>query len=81
MKVRALMTIIGLLAAGSAVAFHCPQDMKKIDQALAAKPVLNTAQLAKVKQLRAEGESLHQQGRHQESVDTLAQAIKILNIK
>ncbi len=81
MKVRALMTIIGLLAAGSAFAFHCPQDMKKIDQALAAKPVLNTAQLAKVKQLRAEGESLHQQGRHQESVDTLAQAIKILNIK
>jgi len=81
MKVRMLIAGIGLLVAGNAFAFHCPQDMKKIDQALAAKPALSAAQLVEVKQLRAEGGNLHQQGRHQESVDTLAKAMKILNIQ
>ncbi len=82
MKIR--LSIVGmglLLVSGGAFAFHCPQDMKKIDQALKAKPAIGAAQLAEIKQLRAEGESLHQQGRHQESVDTLAKAMKILNIQ
>jgi hypothetical protein len=34
-----------------------------------------------VKQHRAEGEALHKAGKHQESVDTLAKAMKILNVK
>ncbi len=82
MDIRSLTVGVTLmLATGSAFAFHCPQDMKKVDQALKAKPAIGAAQLAEVKQLRAEGESLHQQGRHQESVDTLAKAMKILNIQ
>jgi hypothetical protein len=81
MKKHVAILAVGLLfAAGSAYAFHCPTDMKKIDDALKAKPNLTTAQLADVKRLRAEGETLHKQGRHQESVDTLAKAMKILNI-
>lgn len=71
----------GLLMAGQAFAFHCPMDMQKIDQALKAKPMLSADQLTEVKRLRAEGGSLHQQGRHQESVDTLAKAMRILNIQ
>jgi hypothetical protein len=55
--------------------------MKKIDEALAAKPKLSEAQMAEVKKYRAEGESLHKAGKHQESIDTLAKAMKILNIK
>ena len=34
-----------------------------------------------VKKYRAEGETLHKAGKHQESVDTLAKAMKILDVK
>lgn len=69
-----------VLAAGSAFAFHCPQDMKKIDDALAKNPKLDATKLAEVKKYRAEGEALHKAGKHQESIDTLMKAEKILGI-
>jgi hypothetical protein len=78
MKSRFLSGILAL-ASSSVLAFHCPADMKKIDAALPSAQ-LSADQLAEVKRLRAEGEALHQQGRHQESVDTLARAMKILGI-
>ncbi len=68
------------MAAGSAFAFHCPADMKKIDAALANNPSISADQLAEVKKLRAEGEAQHKAGKHQESVDTLGKAMKILGI-
>lgn len=68
-----------MLAAGSAFAFHCPADMAKIDAALAKNPKLTDAQMADVKKERADGEVLHKAGKHQESVDTLAKAMKTLN--
>lgn len=67
------------LTSASAFAFHCPADMKAIDDAL-PKAKLTEAQAAEVKKLRAEGETLHKAGKHQESVDTLAKARKILSI-
>ncbi len=70
-----------MLAATTALAFHCPADMKKIDEALAKKPKLTDAQMTEVKKLRTDGETLHKAGKHQESVDTLAKAMKILDIK
>lgn len=82
MKLRVLTAAVVLaLAAGNAFAFHCPKDMKKIDDALATKPNIAAEQLAEVKRLRAEGETLHKQGKHQESIDTLAKAMKILSIQ
>jgi hypothetical protein len=69
-----------LFAAGSAFGFHCPQDMKKIDDALAKNPQLSAAQMDEVKKYRADGEALHKAGKHQESLDTLAKAEKILGI-
>ena len=69
-----------LMAAGTALAMHCPADMKKIDEALAKNPKLTPAELTEVKKLRADGEALHKAGKHQESVDTLAKAMKILKI-
>ena len=36
---------------------------------------------AEVKKLRAEGETLHKAGKHQESVDTLGKAMKMLNVQ
>jgi len=81
MKIRTLIAAAMLaLATGGAFAMHCPMDMKAIDEALAKKPTLASADLAEVTKLRAEGESLHKAGKHQESVDTLAKARKILGI-
>jgi hypothetical protein len=82
MKLRVLAAATTLaLVSTTAFAFHCPADMKKIDAALAAKPTLSSADLAEVKRLRAEGETLHKTGKHQESVDTLGKAMKMLNVK
>lgn len=75
---KPVLLLIGLLFASSALAFHCPADMKKIDDALAAGPALSAEQLAEVKQLRAEGETLHNAGKHQASVDALAKALALL---
>lgn len=77
---RILVAAAALLFSAGALAFHCPADMAKIDAALAKNPKLTEAQMAEVKKLRADGEALHKAGKHQESVDTLAKAMKILNI-
>ena len=79
MKMRTIL-IAGTLAAASsaAFAFHCPADMKAIDDAL-PKAKLTPAQSGEVR-TRAEGESLHKAGKHQESIDTLDRAKKILGI-
>jgi hypothetical protein len=80
MKFRSVLAAGALLASGAAFAFHCPADMKKIDEALANSPKLTAEQMAEVKKLRADGEALHKAGKHQESVDTLAKAMKMLNV-
>ena len=80
MKIRtALVAAAFAVASSSALAFHCPADMKAIDEAL-PKAKLDAAKTAEVKKLRAEGETLHKAGKHQDSVDTLGKAKKILGI-
>ena len=69
--------VLGL--ASPAYAMHCPADMAAIDAALSTAQ-LSDGDLAKVKELRAKGEELHNAGKHQESVDTLAEAKAILGI-
>jgi len=78
MKIRTAVFAAALLFAGSAFAFHCPQEMKKIDDALAKNPQLSAAQMEEVKKYRAEGDKLHKEGKHQESLDALGKAEKIL---
>ena len=80
MKRLAVMAATAVLSS-AAFAFHCPADMKKIDEALAKNPKLSSQQMTEVKKYRADGEALHKAGKHQESVDTLAKAMKILSIK
>jgi len=80
MNIRSMIVTAGLaLASSTAFAFHCPVDMKAIDAAL-PKAKLSSAQMTEVKKYRAEGEALHKAGKHQESIDTLAKARKLLNI-
>jgi len=81
MKLYVPVTAALMLFATAAFAFHCPADMKKIDDAMAKNPKLTEAQMTDVKKYRAEGETLHKAGKHQESVNTLAKAMAILNIK
>ena len=82
MKASALVgTFTALVFAANAWAMHCPQDMAKIDAALAKQPSLSKDEMSRVKQLRAEGEALHKAGKHNESVAKLAEAMKLLNIE
>jgi hypothetical protein len=78
---RTALFAAALLFAGTALAFHCPQEMKKIDDALAKNPNLTAAQMEQVKKDRAEGEKLHKDGKHQESLDALGRAEKTLGIQ
>jgi len=78
---RTTLAAILALSTSTAFAFHCPADMKKIDEAMAKSPKLSAAQASEVKKARADGEALHKAGKHQESVDTLGKAMKILNVK
>lgn len=80
MKIRTMIGAVALMLSVPALAFHCPADMRKIDAALAENPALSSEQMDEVRKLRAEGEALHNAGRHQESVDTLANAMRILGI-
>ena len=77
---RLLLSLTLALAAGGALAFHCPQDMKAIDAKLATSPKLADADMAKVKQLRADGEADHKAGKHEDSVKKLGEAMKLLGI-
>ncbi len=81
MKIRNATLFSALMfASASAFAMHCPADMKKIDAAMAKNPKLSAQQMSEVKKYRADGEAMHKAGKHQESVDTLAKAMKILGI-
>lgn len=67
-------------AAGMALAHNCPNEMKAIDAKLATNPSLSADNAAKVKQLRADGETHHKAGKHDDSMKALAEAKKILGI-
>lgn len=80
MKIRSLVLAMSLaLASTSAFAFHCPKDMKAIDAALKTAK-LSDAQMTEVKKYREEGAALHKAKKHQDALDTLAKANKILGI-
>ena len=81
MKRSFALAVAMVFASGTAFAMHCPKDMKEIDAALAKNPKMSAAEMAEVKKLRAEGETLHKAGKHQESVDTLAKAKGMLKLK
>jgi hypothetical protein len=79
---RTLALATGLLfAAGTALASHCPKDMKAIDEALAKNPKLSDTQMKEVKDLRAKGEEQHKAGQHKESEATLGKAKDMLGLK
>lgn len=75
-----LVLVAAMLAAPLAWAHNCPVQMKAIDEKLGSASGLSDAQVSKAKQLRAEGEKLHKEGKHDESMKTLQEAKKVLGM-
>jgi hypothetical protein len=70
-----------LFATGTALASHCPSDVKAIDDALAKKPKLSEAQMKDVKAQRDAGEAAHKAGKHKEAEESLHKAMATLGIE
>lgn len=82
MKLSSIAVALSLaLASTGAYAGTCSKHMRAIDDALAKSPKLSEAQMSDVKKFRAEGETLHKAAKHQDSLEALAKAEKILGIK
>jgi len=71
-------TVIAALT-GSAFAGSCPTLMKKVDDALPT-TTISAEDKAKVMELRQKGEQQHASGKHEESIATLNEAIKLLGM-
>jgi hypothetical protein len=79
MKRIALFVALAFVGA-TALAFNCPNEMKAIDAALPTAK-LDAKKSEEVKKLRAEGEKLHKDGMHAESMAALGKAKAILGLK
>ena len=77
---RLAVTVVLAAFASLAWANNCPNEVKAIDAAL-PKAKLDSKQQAEVKRLRDEGDKLHKQGKHAESMAALGKAKGILGIK
>ncbi|WP_284735741.1 hypothetical protein [Dongia deserti] len=80
---KRLVTAIALtiFMSGAAFASSCPLHVKKIDDVLAAPPgEVSTEVLARAKELRDQGEALHKEGKHAESMSALTEAEILLGI-
>lgn len=70
----AIAIVLSLFLAGTVLANQCPTLVHKIDEQLAAHEVDSGAK-AQIMTLRNQGEALHQQGKHAESVKVLNEAL------
>lgn len=84
MKLAAWLLAGALTLAPAAWASNCPNLMNEIDEILESKSNLDEETIVdeemrkSVKELRAEGEELHEAGKHAESVETLERALALL---
>ena len=76
---KQLSILLALWVSVTAFAHNCPNEMKAIDAAL-SNTKLAGADLDKVKALRMEGEKMHKDGKHTESMKALGDAKKMLGI-
>ncbi|MBI1209770.1 MAG: hypothetical protein GC191_21125 [Azospirillum sp.] len=82
MAIRVLaVAVLAFLIAGPAMATSCPKHMKHIDEVMAGHLKLSAEQMNEVQSYRMEGQRLHQEGKHAESLAALARAEAILGIK
>ncbi len=79
-SVSFLASLVLFGASGLVLAHNCPNEMKAIDAKLATNPMLSADATSKVKKLRADGETYHKAGKHDESMKSLGEAKKLLGI-
>ncbi|WP_192933984.1 hypothetical protein [Sinorhizobium saheli] len=77
--IRILIALLLALAPVTAFANQCPTMMAAIDAAM-PNASLSESDMAKVKQLRQQGEELHKAGDHAGSEAALGEAKKMLGI-
>lgn len=75
---RIAVLLTAALLSSALWASQCPQDMAKIDAMLNSNPPDDPAVLAQVKKLRAQGEDQHKAGDHRQSMQTLDEAMQLL---
>ncbi len=74
------LAVVALTALSApALARECPTHVRKIDAALATAS-LGQEQKAEVMRLRDEGQRLHGEGKHDESMEALARAERMLGL-
>ncbi len=69
-----------LFMSAAAMAHNCPNEMKVIDLKLTANPNMSSANITKVMDLRVQGEKLHKEGKHSESMKALGEAKQLLGM-
>jgi hypothetical protein len=69
-----IVLLMTVFFAGTALAGQCPSMVGKIDEQLEMTE-LDSEAMTTIKKLRDQGESLHKQGKHGESVKVLKQAM------
>jgi hypothetical protein len=77
---KTLVTASALLLCSVAHAHNCPNEMKAIDAKLSTNPGLSMTDMDKVKSLRSQGEKMHKEGKHDESMKALGDAKKLLGL-
>ncbi|MEM7172870.1 MAG: hypothetical protein AAF530_22085 [Pseudomonadota bacterium] len=81
MKKQILAAVFALAMTAPAFAGSCPLMINQIDEALAAAPDLDESTKTQVMLLRDQGEALHNEGNHDESIAVLHQAKALLGIE
>ena len=76
---KIVMGFIVMSAVTMASAHGCPGELRAID-AKVSTTTSATADMSRVKALREEGEKLHKEGKHTESMKVLAEAKKLLGL-
>ena len=77
---KLIIAAMALAASSLAFANNCPNEMKAIDAKLSTNPMLSAADMSKVKELRADAEKFHKEGKHAESMKASGEAKKLLGI-
>ncbi|MEC4718039.1 hypothetical protein RY831_02665 [Noviherbaspirillum sp. CPCC 100848] len=75
---KTIFAVLVLASSSAAFAHNCPNVMKEIDAKMTSAQGVSPETMTKVKQLRADGERFHKEGKHAESMKSLEQAKAML---
>lgn len=75
-----LLAVLLFSVSSLALANNCPNEMKAIDAKLNSASGISAENMSKIKALRADGEKLHKEGKHDASMKALGEAKKLLGM-